>query len=314
MPRMRRFARHLFTLGSGVSLLLCVAAGVLWVRSYDHAQRWGRAIGSRRYTATSALGTVVLAVPPQPPADPALRRRVEQLLADVRLDQFFWVIYPKGKGRCYASEVEPFPGSAAYIAVRNFKSADLVPTLAAALDDPDRLPVAHLLLTLKLRPPNQQFYTAAVAPGGGRFARHDCQWDEQDGHSTLPWVRVNEGGLTFTLNAWVEGDEFSRARINANKDMDFHPVTGDADPSNAALVRDLWRRRLDATLATIAWKHLFLATLALPGLWLALRTGEVAKRASARRHHRCVACGYDLRATPERCPECGTLSSSKANA
>jgi hypothetical protein len=31
---MRRLARHLFTLCSAVSLLLCVAACVLWVRSY----------------------------------------------------------------------------------------------------------------------------------------------------------------------------------------------------------------------------------------------------------------------------------------
>jgi hypothetical protein len=33
---MRRLARHLFTLCSAASLLLCVAAGVLWVRSYSH--------------------------------------------------------------------------------------------------------------------------------------------------------------------------------------------------------------------------------------------------------------------------------------
>jgi hypothetical protein len=69
------------------------------------------------------------------------------------------------------------------------------------------------------------------------------------------------------------------------------------------LVSGAWTQYLDAP----AW--LVIAFLAVtPLVWLLARD-----RRSARAQHRtdagrCPACGYDLRATPDRCPECGTAA------
>ena len=48
-------------------------------------------------------------------------------------------------------------------------------------------------------------------------------------------------------------------------------------------------------------------TVVLPPVWVA-RTLWFRRRRRARlTGHRCVACDYDLRASPDRCPECGTV-------
>ncbi|MDB5356644.1 MAG: hypothetical protein JWN24_3097 [Phycisphaerales bacterium] len=69
-------------------------------------------------------------------------------------------------------------------------------------------------------------------------------------------------------------------------------------------------RRSDGTLHALAvapfW-FIAAATVVLPLGWTARRWRSRIRG----RIGRCAACGYDLRATPDRCPECGTVPSGR---
>jgi hypothetical protein len=59
---------------------------------------------------------------------------------------------------------------------------------------------------------------------------------------------------------------------------------------------------------------LFLGTTLLPLAWLALHWVGARRRRAAVRRRICPDCGYDLRATPDRCPECGRAVQARGRA
>jgi hypothetical protein len=103
----------------------------------------------------------------------------------------------------------------------------------------------------------------------------------------------------FNIIIW----EFRWARRSARSQF-YAPLTQHTPPALSVQAGD--RPEKTIYLVVPYWMPLML-TILLPGYWL-IRFYRLSSRAH---NGQCGVCGYDLRATPERCPECGTSTPAR---
>jgi hypothetical protein len=158
-----------------------------------------------------------------------------------------------------------------------FSSAELVPPLLQALEDPDRLEAAVYCLR-------------------GHMPR--SQW-----HSDVRWISEDQVRCT-TLDGLEEDLELGVPATALGESS--YETTSHAVLACIESVRDHYHRIFDVPVIRVHYSIATAGTGGLPALWLAgFLVGRIRRR-GVRGEVRCASCGYDLRATPERCPECGT--------
>jgi hypothetical protein len=73
-----------------------------------------------------------------------------------------------------------------------------------------------------------------------------------------------------------------------------------------SFVHGIWAPGSTTAIVDLPVWFLTIAFAALPLMWIAV----LRRRSNVPANH-CHSCGYDLRATPDRCPECGTVPPQK---
>jgi hypothetical protein len=153
------------------------------------------------------------------------------------------------------------------------------------------------------------------------YFRHDTYAWYSDYPARKHWhVESSLGGLDLCCSQGYPTDMLQGYRGRPVSDWEREGLLGDVFNYNgrriARGVAGFWRAHMPRgptrTAETRFWglPYWFLFALTAPApLVMAVRRRRRRRR---REKGQCLACGYDLRATPERCPECGAFAKEAA--
>jgi hypothetical protein len=277
---MKRFPSINLRLILSVTLFL----GTIGFWSYNRRQRGFDQVSWRlseaRYSLRFEANEFVLAGPPKPESVLGNNRVVE---ASRRLsnNDLEWMVRAIVTEQDY--EFQKYPSISVPDLEWSFpKRPSAIIALLDALEDPNRFAIAHYLLSSQL-----------------------------EDYSEI--VSVNANVLQVRFNTL---------------DVELHPMLGDLigprprnpnclalcrgspsvrlDPAQLPRIRRYWHDKFDVKLMRVPYWGLLLAFLVYPIL-----SGYSRLRAARRtKLGLCLRCGYDVRANPIKCPECGWCQSS----
>jgi hypothetical protein len=290
--RLLRIFRFVPTAVAALSLLLALATVAVWVRSRrTPGPLAGVRVLSTWYEVRAADGRLTLTAPPVAPADEiadALKR-----LRPIRNDDIQWnpmrddmsgpvvvALSPQPKG--YADQVSTWLWLSKGIGTPAARAA-----LLRLLAEPDNFVAAHVALRSLGNP--------------GPFTG---SWD-----SLPPGPVIWNDGLGLRLRADGSPDQIAAWQGLFRARGPSYPMAWSADPNQRAALQAFWGKRLNQPRLSYPFWAIVASLLVPPALWC----GALWRR--LHRHHagHCTRCGYDLRATPDRCPECGAIPKRPAD-
>jgi hypothetical protein len=267
---MRRLFRDIIPL---LSTLLGATGVLLSIHSFcKRDDCWEFSTLRAHYTVLSRNGYLQIMAPPS--AGGADQATAWNALKYLRNDQFRFTasIEPGVEGGWGFVQATAVPGSAAAdLNGLPFSSACVV--LLRGLDSPQKFAAANLLL--------HQTRLPIGAPGREVVAGFDPR-KPADKEVCGFEFHVPVVSVPFPTQSW----EITSVPVN---------------PFELAQLRRSWHQALDVQLARFNYAWVILPTLILPILRLhSLRQSRLQRRRGC-----CAKCGYDLRFSLDRCPECG---------